>query len=218
MSNINSISIIIGWIAIVLLAATLCRHFFPTQKELSRKIVHIGTGPIIPFAWWLNIPADVAITASVLITVGLFINYQLKWLPAIEDIQRQSYGTVAYALSITILLILFWPQGAAAISAGILVMAFADGFAGLIGRQIKSPHWMILGQRKSVAGTITMALVGLLMLLLIAICNDMPIYPIKLIMITSLAVGLEQISIWGIDNLTVPISVAFAWNWMMNLG
>ena len=97
-------------------------------------------------------------------------------------------------------------------------MAFADGFAGLIGRQINSPSWLILGQRKSIAGTITMALVSLLVLLMIAICNDIPIDPLKILFLTTLAVGLEQISLWGIDNLTVPIGIAFAWNWMISLG
>ena len=195
----------------VLLFASFCRKLYPAQKELSRKIIHIGTGPIIPLAWVLEISAKLAIPVASLITLGLLINHRLQLLPAMEDINRQSYGTIAYGLSITYLLIALWPQNAVAVTVGILVMSFGDGLAGLIGPKINSPDWVILGQRKSVAGTMTMAIVVAIVLLLVTIISGVSIQPLWLIAITCLAVGLEQIGPWGIDNLTVPIGVAYVW-------
>ena len=130
-----------------------------------------------------------------------------------EDINRQSYGTIAYGMSITVLIICLWPEHAAAVSAGVLVMSFGDGLAGLIGPKWQSPDWLILGQRKSVIGTVTMALVALIVLFLIALISGITIHPLLLIAIAALAVILEQVGPWGIDNLTEPIGVAYAWLW-----
>ena len=158
MSNPISILIISFWVGIVFLIAIICGNRWPSQKELSRKIVHIGTGPVIPLAWVLGITAKLAIPVASVITVALVINHQFKLLPALEDINRQSYGTIAYGLSITFLLIFLWPENASAVSAGVLVMSFGDGLAGLIGRKFKSFQWTLFGQRKSFAGTLTMFL------------------------------------------------------------
>ena len=211
MGKITSIGIIIGWVSLIIFLAIFCRKLLPTQKELSRKIVHIGTGPVIPLAWWIGIPTNLAITVSIIITISLTINHRLRLIPAMEDVNRQSYGTIAYGLSITYLLIFLWPEHAAAVSAGVLVMSFGDGFAGLIGPKLRSAHWMIFGQRKSIAGTLTMALVGLIVLVLISTISGAFINPLLLIAIACLACILEQIGPWGIDNLTVPIGVAYGW-------
>ena len=136
-----------------MISAIICRYLYPGQKELSRKIIHIGTGPVLPLAWVLKISSNIAIPVASIITLGLFINHRLRLLPAMEDINRQSYGTIAYGMSITILIICLWPEHAAAVSAGVLVMSFGDGLAGLIGPKWKSPDWLILGQRKSLIGT-----------------------------------------------------------------
>ena len=142
------------------------------------------------------------------------MNHRLRFISALEDINRQSYGTIAYAFSITVLLILLWPDNAASVSAGVLSMSFGDGLAGLIGRQVQSPQWIIFGQRKSLAGTFTMALTVGIVLILLTIINGITVYPILLIAIVLLAVGLEQIGPWGIDNITVPIGVAYGWLWI----
>ena len=198
----------------MLSAAVVCRVRWPNQRELSRKIVHIGTGPVIPLAWWLGIPSNWAIPMAILITIVILINHRWRLLPAIEDVNRHSYGTVAYALTITLLLIFFWPENAAAVCSGVLVMAFGDGLAGLIGRKVRSPNWLIWGQRKSIAGTLTMAVITLIILFTLNLLIDATFHPLRIFAVTGLAVGLEQLSRWGIDNLTVPMGVAVAWSWM----
>ena len=199
---------------LVISAALICRKRWPKQQELSRKIVHIGTGPIVVLAWWLAIPAFVAVPVAIAVTVITAVNHRLQLLPAVEDVDRNSYGTVAYGLAISLLLLLFWPEQAIAVCAGVLVMAFADGLAGLVGRGMASPSWTIWQQRKSVAGTITMALVTALVLLLLVLLSQSPLHPLRLIAVCALAVGLEQFGRWGIDNLTVLIAVGLCWAWM----
>nr|WP_269623547.1 dolichol kinase [Prochlorococcus marinus] len=192
------------------------KKLFPQEKELGRKIVHMGTGPIIPLAWWLDIPSKIAIPAATVITIGLLINYQFRFIASIESIDRKSFGTIAYGLSITLLLIFFWPNNAAAITAGVLVMAFGDGLAGLIGRKIISPSWMILNQKKSMVGTFTMAIGTGIVLYSINQLSGINLSMLDIFIITSIAVILEQISPLGIDNITVPIGVALCWQYFIN--
>ena len=199
---------------LVLSAALICRKRWPEQRELSRKIVHIGTGPVVVLAWWLSIPASIAVPVAFAVTVITAINHRIQLLPAVEDVDRNSYGTVAYGLAISLLLLLFWPEQAVAVCAGVLVMAFADGLAGLVGRGVSSPSWTVWHQRKSLAGTVTMGLVTALVLLLLGLISQSPLHPLRLIAVCALAVGLEQWGRWGIDNLTVPMAVGLSWMWM----
>ena len=214
MSNLNSLFPIFLWLIIIFLIAFISKKIFPKKKELIRKIVHIGTGPIIPLAWWLNLSKESAIGLASIITILLVVNHRSRLLPAIEDVPRKSFGTIAYGLSITILIMLFWPEHASAVTAGVLVMAFGDGLAGLIGKEIKSQNWKIFGQQKSVAGTLTMGLIGAIVLFSINAITGQQLGVIHVFTISSLAVILEQISFWGIDNLTVPIGVALGWIWI----
>ena len=199
---------------LVLSAALVCRKRWPEQRELSRKIVHIGTGPVVVLAWWLSIPASIAVPVAFAVTVVTAINHRIQLLPAVEDVDRNSYGTVAYGLAISLLMLLFWPEQAVAVCAGVLVMAFADGLAGLVGRGVSSPSWTVWHQRKSLAGTVTMGLVTALVLLLLVLISQSPLHPLRLIAVCALAVDLEQWGRWGIDNLTVPMAVGLSWMWM----
>jgi phytol kinase len=198
----------------VLGSALACRQRWPHQRELSRKIVHIGTGPVLPLAWVLHVPAAIAVPFAVAVTVIAFINHRWNLLPAVEDVGRNSYGTVAYGIAICLLLILFWAENPAAACAGVLVMAFGDGLAGLIGRAVHSPDWTVLDQRKSLIGTATMALTTAVVLASFVLITQSPLAPLRLLAVCTLAAGLEQMSVWGIDNLTVPLGVALSWTWM----
>ena len=199
------------WLVVILITAVACRKRWPDQQELSRKIIHIGTGAVVPLAWWFAIPKPVAIAAAGAVTIVIAINHRWRWLAAMEDVDRTSYGTVAYAGAITLLLTLFWPQRSDAVCAAVLVMALGDGFAGLVGRELASPQWTVFGQRKSIAGTVTMAVVSLLVLLAVGLFRGNTPSPVTLMLIGTSAVLLEQFSAAGLDNLSVPISVGLLW-------
>ena len=196
----------------VIAAAVVCRRLRPNQRELSRKVVHIGTGAVVPLAWVFQIPFVVAIPVAVVITLATTINHRWRFIPAVEDINRNSYGTIAYGIAITTLLLLFWPTRADAVSAGVLAMALGDGLAGLIGRGVDSPKWVLFGQTKSTVGTLIMACVTGLMLIGLAHWSgaDLPL-PAALSMV-AIATGLEQLSWRGVDNLSVPLSVGVMWS------
>ncbi|BEV35362.1 dolichol kinase [Synechococcus sp. M16CYN] len=192
--------------------ALTSRQRWPHKRELSRKIIHIGTGAVVPLAWLFAIPSMIAIPFAAVITLVTAINHQWQLIPAIEDIDRKSYGTIAYGLAITILLILFWPHRADAVCVGVLVMALGDGLAGLIGQQLNTPRWTIFQQTKSIAGTSTMAIVSALVLFALSnFTNSYLSVPVAIAIVLT-ATGLEQLSIRGIDNLSVPLAVGLAWS------
>ena len=195
----------------VTVGAAVCHRLRPNQRELSRKIVHIGTGAVVPLAWFFQIPFVVALPVAAVITVVTGMNHQWRFIPAVEDIDRNSYGTIAYGLAITTLLILFWPGRADAVCAGLLVMALGDGLAGLVGRSVNSTQWTVLGQTKSVAGTLTMALVSTLVLVGLMLAYRNAIAWGVAVGISVMATVLEQVSPAGVDNLSVPMLVSLGW-------
>ena len=196
----------------VVAGAVLCRRLRPNQRELSRKIVHIGTGAVVPLAWFFEIPFVIALPVAAVITVVTTINHQWRFIPAVEDVDRNSYGTIAYGIAITTLLLLFWPTRADAVSAGVLVMALGDGLAGLIGRNVASPKWVLFGQTKSSVGTMTMAVVSGLVLIGLARWSGADLSLPAALGMVAMATGLEQLSWSGLDNLSVPLSVGVLWS------
>ena len=196
----------------VIAGAVLCRRLRPNQRELSRKIVHIGTGAVVPLAWFFEIPFVIALPVAAVITVVTTINHQWRFIPAVEDVDRNSYGTIAYGIAITTLLLLFWPTRADAVSAGVLVMALGDGLAGLIGRNVESPKWVLFGQTKSSVGTMTMAVVSGLVLIGLARWSGADLSLPAALGMVAMATGLEQLSWRGLDNLSVPLSVGVLWS------
>ena len=203
---------ILLWMAMVIAGAVLCRRLRPNRRELSRKIVHIGTGAVVPLAWFFEIPFVVALPVAAVITVVTTINHQWRFIPAVEDVDRNSYGTIAYGIAITTLLLLFWPTRADAVSAGVLVMALGDGLAGLIGRNVASPKWVLFGQTKSSVGTMTMAVVSGLVLIGLARWSGADLSLPAALGMVAMATGLEQLSWSGLDNLSVPLSVGVLWS------
>ena len=103
--------------------------------------MHIGTGAVVLIAWGCGIDRLIAIPAAGTITLLAALNHRLRILPAVEDVGRASYGTVAYGASITTLLALDWPHQPAVVAAGVMVMAVGDGLAGLLGPLLASPKF-----------------------------------------------------------------------------
>ena len=145
MGQLWGVAAVAGWLTLLAALALEVRRRWQGRREWSRKLVHIGTGAVLPIAWLFGIDQAIALPAAALVTLLAALNHRVGVLPAIEDIDRHSYGTIAYGASITLLLWLYWPQQPAAATAGVLVMAFGDGLAGLLGPWIPSSNWRVCG-------------------------------------------------------------------------
>ena len=192
------------YIVFIFLISKLFKNFYPNNQELLRKIIHIGMGPLIPLAKFLEIEQSTAQYFAGGISILILINYIYRLFPIIEDIDRKSFGTFFYCFSLLILISLFWEQDPLALTVGFFIMTFGDGLAGLIGKNFKSKSWKLFNQKKSIIGTGTMFLTSFLILFILGYANNID-FNYYYFGIALLATLLEQISIIGIDNFSVPI-------------
>ncbi len=205
------IASVAAWLSLILLLAGVVNAKAKDDPEIVRKIVHIGTGNVILLAWWLDIPASVSITASILASIVTLLSYLFPILPGINSVGRKSFGTFFYSVSIGVLVACFWylqqPQYAAL---GILVMAWGDGLAALIGQRFGKHKYKFFGRQKSWEGSLAMAIVSFFISVMILIGVEGNIWQTWVISlaVALVATGLETISFVGVDNLTVPLGSA----------
>lgn len=197
-----------AWVGIIFLLAEWLNRYTNVESEIVRKVVHIGVGNVILLAWWLRIPAWIGITASVLFSIITLLSYRYPILPSVSGVGRKSWGTFFYAVSIGLLIALFWTQGLPQYAAlGILVMTWGDGLAALVGQRFGKHPFVIWGISKSYEGCLTMGLVSYAVCSFILLGVQGSVWQTWLIPVgvALVATGLEVFSKFGIDNLTVPL-------------
>jgi len=205
------------WVGLVVLLAVSLQAWKVVEPEVIRKVVHIGTGNVILFAWWLKIPAAVGIGSSILFSLVTLLSYRLPLLPGINSVGRKSLGTFFYAVSIGVLIACFWQHAPQFAVLGVLVMTWGDGFAALIGQRWGRHQYHVAGIQKSWEGSLTMLAVSGLVsgLILLSIYGNL--WQIWLIAagVAVAATALEACSNLGIDNLTVPLGSAGIAFWLI---
>tara|TARA_Y100001970_G_C14194841_1_gene837428 strand:- start:1116 stop:1757 length:642 start_codon:yes stop_codon:yes gene_type:complete len=205
---------ILIYIFTIFLVAIGFRRFNSNNKEVLRKIIHIGIGPLIPIAQFLKIDQNSALIFTGIISLIVFINYNYKLFPTIEDVERKSYGTLFYCLSLFILIYLFWDKDPYALITGFFIMTFGDGLAGVIGKSFNSKSWIFFKQKKSLFGTITMFLTSLIVVCSVGYSQRNSLN-FNCLTIAFIATVLEQFSVLGIDNFIVPISSGLFFNFFI---
>ena len=207
-------TIILLYLFSIFLISIVFKKFHENSKEIVRKIIHIGIGPLIPIAQFLKIDQNSALIFTGIVSLTVLLNYTYKIFPTIEDVERKSYGTFFYCISLFILISLFWNKDPYALITGFFIMTFGDGLAGLLGKSFNSKNWILFQQKKSLFGTITMFLTSLIVVCSIGYAQK-NIFNLNYFTIAFFATLLEQFSVLGIDNLIVPISSALCFNFFI---
>ena len=202
------------YIFLIFLLSSIFQKDSPNKNELKRKIIHIGIGPLIPIAKFLKIDQNSALFFTGIILLLVLINYTFKIFPTIEDVERKSYGTLFYCLSLFILISLFWDKDPYSLITGFFIMTFGDGLAGLVGKTFNSRSWFFLRQKKSLIGTLTMFLTSLIIVSSIGYTQQNSLN-LNYFTIAFIATLLEQVSFLGIDNFIVPILSALCFNFFI---
>ena len=196
------------------------------ESRLSRKLIHIGTGPIFVLCWLMfpDVPAARWLAALVpgLITVqfalvGLGI---LKDEAAVQAMSRTGdpkeilRGPLFYGIMFVLVTIIFWKDSPVGMIA-LMIMCGGDGIADLVGRRVKSPN-LPWSPNKTVAGSISVFLGGWLLSALIlmayvgaeifAMPLDAYVMPLTIISLVSMLV--ESLPLKDIDNITVTVAAA----------
>ncbi len=193
-------------------------------KALTRKIIHIGAGMWVWGVLWLFENWYMGIIPFATFIVLNFIFYKFKIFEMMDQ-GNETPGTVYFAISITLLFILFWRTGGQAdrvhlAIAPIMAMTWGDALAGIGGQFFAKRHYVILGHRRSWLGSIVMFVTSFIVVLITLIyLPQSSLSPnsallaadrvIWLSLITALtATIIEGVSPKGLDNLNVPLASA----------
>ena len=176
-------------------------------RDLTRKVIHIGAGTwtfgivlIFDHWWWGIVPS-----ASFVLLNYLF--HRAGTFRAM-DAARSGLGTVYFALSVTVVLALFWSQGRPAVAvAALMPMTWGDALASLLGRRWGSRVYSVGASTRTLEGSMAMYAVSWLAtlgaILVFELAPDALAARIAVV-VAAAATLAEAVSPHGTDNLTVP--------------
>ena len=198
----------------ILLVFIIAIPFYKIKPEYSRKEIHIMLGnfyfiALLYFTEWYF----ACFGPFVFIFVNYFsVKYNLIKLMLRHTLEKKvikikkDYGTVYYAISLTLITIYSWKIKKPEIGlCPFLSMAFGDGLACVIGGAMNSPCKIIFGAKKSVAGCFTMFFTSFVVFCIFFWYYNYQFWIIKGCFMGLISMILEAFSPFGTDNLTVPL-------------
>jgi len=194
--------------------------------KLSRKVIHIGTGPIFVLCWFLFQETPNARWLAALVPFAITVQFALIGFGVIKDdasVQAMSRngdpkevlrGPLYYGIMFVVLTLVYWRDSPIGIIA-LMMMCGGDGIADIVGRRIPSPK-LSWSKEKSVVGTISVFAGGWIFAsVLISIYAKAGVFadPFAsyLIPITAIALGgalVESLHYKDIDNITMTLASA----------
>lgn len=193
---------------------------------VTRKLVHIGAGMWVWGVvglfdtWWIGI---IPFASFIALNYAFYRFRTFRAMDAVDE----SPGTVYFALSITLLLLLLWrnrgPVDRVPIAvAAIMAMTWGDGLASLIGQSIGRHRYVAFGHARSWEGTLAMGASSFVAILIsVALLSASAWSPYSMAVslgralvagavATLVATAAEGLSPAGTDNVTVPLLTALA--------
>lgn len=194
------------------------------ESHLSRKIIHIGTGPLFVLCWLLFNEDPINRFLAALVPLAFTLQFLLIGLGVIKDeasVKAMSRsgdrreilrGPLYYGIIFVILTILYWKNTPIGIIS-LMLMCGGDGLADIFGRKwgTKKVKW---NKSKSWAGSLGMLLGGwVLSIVIIWIFSALGVfsgsiqsYLLPITIISIIGALVESLPLKDIDNITVTIS------------
>ena len=230
-----------NWIALIITFASALgwlrlMDFFAhrgwIESRLSRKIIHIGTGPIFVLCWllfdgevasrWMAALVPLAITVQfALIGLGIIKDEaSVKSMSRTGDPKELLRGPLFYGIAFVVLTIVFWLDSPVGIVA-LMLMCGGDGIADVVGRKVKSAK-LPWSRNKSVAGSLAVFIGGwVLAMLVVAIyisagvfAGSIGNYMLPIMIIAFVGMLVESLYFKDVDNLTVTIAAVVLGLWL----
>lgn len=193
------------------------------DSKTSRKLIHIGTGPIFVLCWlmypdaqisrWLVALVPLLITAQFgLVGTGILKDEAaVKAMSRTGDRREILRGPLFYGIMFVLITLIYWKDSLIGIPA-LMMMCGGDGIADIVGRRVRSAR-LPWSPEKSIAGTASVFLGGwLLTLFVFAVYVWIGAFsgPVTrfLLPITWIALGaalVESLPFKDIDNVTLPV-------------
>jgi len=193
---------------------------------MSRKVIHIGTGPLFVLCWplfrdtpdarWLAALVPFSITVQfALIGLGVMKDEaSVKAMSRTGDPKEILRGPLFYGIMFVTLTLIFWKDSPVGIVA-LMMLCGGDGIADMIGRNVKSPK-LSWSEKKSIAGSIGVFAGGwILSALVLFVYVQAGIFtgPFSsyLLPLTWIALGttvVESLPLKDVDNITATVVAA----------
>lgn len=178
------------------------------SSETVRKFIHILTANlIIPVIYWIEAPGAKLFGPALFIVINAIATYSgLGKLLGMSDSKRH-VGLIYYPTSVLFLTFLHiqgW-MSASSVVAGVFIMGWGDGLAGMIGSRFGKHKYTVFGKyHKSLEGSLAMAFAAFVVVLL---ASDASLWIALALAVVSTVI--ENISPSSLDNISVPILSAF---------
>lgn len=202
------------------------------ESRLSRKIIHIGTGPIFVLCWLLFKDVGAARWMAALVPLSITVQFALIGLGIIKDeasVKSMSRsgdpkellrGPLFYGIAFVLLTLLFWKDSPIGIVA-LMLLCGGDGVADVVGRGIKSAK-LPWSREKSVAGSLAVLVGGwALAVLVVAIYISAGVfggalgdYLLPITVIAFVGMLVESFPFHDVDNLTVTFVAVLLGFWL----
>lgn len=194
------------------------------SAQLSRKIIHMGTGPIFVLCWPLFTDSQWSRYITAIVPLAITLQFLLVGLGVIKDesaVKAMSRtgdrreilrGPLFYGIIFVIVTILFWydtPTGIVAL----MLMCGGDGLADILGRRYGKSK-LPWSHNKSWVGSAGMLVGGwvfsVCIMLIFVLLNLFPgpfqIYLLAISLIALVGTLVESLPIKDLDNITVTLS------------
>lgn len=173
-------------------------------RSKGRVTVHILVACWIAiWPYFLSTYAIIALAALMFAMVTISRTFRI--FEAIHRTKRWTVGEFLYPLAIA--LSAYLAPTSVIFTAAVLQLGLADGLASVIGDRLKYRPYHILGQNKSVGGSMAFFITSLV-ITLIVLMNFAEFgfaFIAVLTLIPVLSTAAENISVFGLDDLTVPM-------------
>lgn len=196
------------------------------ESRLSRKLIHIGTGPIFVLCWlmypetqisrWLAALVPLVITVQfALVGTGLLTDEAaVKALSRTGDRREILRGPLFYGLVFVTVTLIYWKDSPIGIPA-LMMMCGGDGIADIVGRRVNSPK-LPWSPEKSVAGSLSVFAGGWLLTIFIfavyvwvgAFSGPLTRFLLPVTWIALGAMFVESLPFKDVDNITLTLASA----------
>lgn len=175
--------------------------------EVSRKMIHMGTGVLVAFLpffmSWKNIQA-----LSIAFLVVILLSSQYKILKSIHAVKRVTKGEILYAVGIGVCA--FLEPAPWIFTVAILHLALADALAAVVGTKWgKRTKYTLLSHGKSFLGSLVFFYASMTIFLGVIILQPAEALPsnyLLLLVLPTILTLLENISWYGLDNVSIPLA------------
>ncbi|HIN86858.1 MAG TPA: hypothetical protein EYN06_10280 [Myxococcales bacterium] len=181
-------------------------HVKKVAVETTRKISHVVGGMAVLVLPWVAGTHWTVLGIAITFALVLVISKKLQLLPSIHNVARKTRGAEYYPIAVYLIFLLS-AGNPLLYSVPILVMAFSDTGAAVVGQRYGLVSYRVIDGFRSLGGSVTffgLTFALVLMGLGIAGYGDLPTVLLITLLTAIIVTAVEGISVHGADNILVP--------------